>query len=239
MAGITYRRFNNPRDNRLVTEHQLLDSFCQQSPLISYEAIPRKGGLPPERYLIHYRVKSIVGIDVFRNPVYGYDHTAEIVISPEYPLGGQPSCFMKTQVWHPNIKFDGHFAGKICVNKEALGHWHTLDMMAERIGEMLQWKNYHAVNTHPFPEDANVAAWVREYAEPNNIVNKQKGLFIDDRPLLKPSEEWLQTRKEIIEVTILGIRKPGWRTEPLEDDDIFTNTPPASKKMEIIISRRN
>ena len=207
MAEVNYKEFNNPRDNRLATEHELLDDFCKQSKLISYEAKKRKGGLPPERYLIHFKVKSIIGIDASQKPIYGEDHTAEIKISPEYPLGGQPGCYMTTPLWHPNIKFDGEFAGKICINKEALGHWHTMDMLAERIGEMLQYKNYHAINTPPYPEDAKVATWVRDFAEPMNIVNKKKGIFVDNRPLLEPSKEWLKTRKEKIEVRILNVRR--------------------------------
>lgn len=202
----SYRRFNNPRDNRLQKELQLLDEFCQQSKLISYQAFPRKGGLPPERYLIHYQVRSIVAIDHWQDPIYGDQHTAEIIIPPSYPLGGQPSCYMKTDAWHPNIKFDGQFKGKICVNDEVLGHWHTLDMMAERIGEMLQYRNYHALNIPPYPEDAKVATWVREYAEPNEIISKKKKIYADTRPLLETTEEWKRSRKKKIQVEILGIR---------------------------------
>lgn len=211
---ISYPKFRNPRDNRLAKEHELLDDFCSQSKLVDYEAVPRKGGLPPERYIITYYVRSIIGIDEDKSPIYGDEHIAEIVIPPEYPLGGQPSCYMKTPVWHPNIKFDGRFAGKICVNKKALGHWHTMNMMAERIGEILQYKNYYAINEPPYPEDANVATWVRQYAEPNGIVNKERGIFVDDRPLLETSQEWLESRKKKIQITIIGRRK----NESLSDE---------------------
>ena len=35
--------------------------------------------------------------------------------------------------------------------------------------------------THtPFPEDSLVAKWIKEYAEPNNIVNKWKEIYSDD-----------------------------------------------------------
>ena len=30
---------------------------------------------------------------------------------------------------------------------------------------------YHAQNTYPYPEDQNVAEWVREEGEPNNWVH--------------------------------------------------------------------
>ena len=37
---------------------------------------------------------------------------------------------------------------------------------------------------YPYPDDEKVAKWVREYAEPNNIVNKNKQIYIDDSSLL-------------------------------------------------------
>ena len=180
--------YANPRDNRLALEHQLLRALCNQSEVISYTAVERKGALPPEKYLISYKLKSIISIDNDQNPVFGYNHQAVITIPPEFPLGGQPICYMKTSLWHPNIKYSGHYAGRICINAQALGHWHTLDMLVLRIGQMLQYKNYHAINIQPYPEDAEVARWVREYAEPNDIVNREKRIFIDDTPLINPED---------------------------------------------------
>ena len=197
-----YPRFNNPRENRLGIEHQLVEDFCRQSKLVTYEALQRKGGLPPDRYFFHYSLRSVVGIDNDQRPVYGDEHTVEVILPPEFPFGGRPSCKMVTPVWHPNIKYDGYFAGKICINTEALGSWHTLDMLIERIGEMLQYKTYHAVNVPPHPEDAKVAIWVRDFAEPNGIVDKDKGIFTDKRPLLLPSKEWLASRKPKIKIRV-------------------------------------
>jgi ubiquitin-protein ligase len=229
-----YPRFNNPRENRLAKEHQLVDDFCKQSNLIGYEGFKRKGGMPPDRYLFHYKLRSIVGINDDQSPIYGDKHIAEIIISPEFPLGGQPACKMKTPVWHPNIKFDGRFAGKICINAESLGSWHTLDMLAERIGEMLQYKNYHAEHTEPYPEDARVAEWVRTYAEPRGIVNKAKKVYTDDRPLLEASEEWLNSRKKKVQIT-LGVRRKAGMTEEETRQIIEQNQP---ERKQIVITKR-
>ena len=60
---------------------------------------------------------------------------------------------------------------------------------------MLQFKQYHAEFTPPFPEDIHVAKWMLEFAEPNKIVNKKEGIAVDDTPLVgdamppKPTEE--------------------------------------------------
>ncbi len=230
--AVKYKKFNNPRDNRLAKEHELLDDFCEQSKIVSYEGKRRRGGLPPDKYLFHYNLKSVVGIDANQNPIYGNKHTAEIEISPQFPLGGQPSCKMITPAWHPNIKFDGAFAGKICINAEALGSWHTMDMLAERIGEMLQFKNYHAVNEPPYPEDAKASQWMREYAEPRNIINKAKKIYTDNRPLIEPSEEWIQTRKKKIKITILGVRRSANLTA-FESQQIIKSAQPKRKQISV------
>ena len=36
-----------------------------------------------------------------------------------------------------------------------------------RVERYLKYLDYHAQNTYPFPEDLDVAEWVREEAEPN------------------------------------------------------------------------
>lgn len=203
---IRYRLFDNPRENRLAQEHNLLDEFCSGSELVDYSFDKRKGGLPPTRYYIHYKVKSIIGVTESLAPVYGNEHTVKIEIPPQYPGGGMPKCYMTTPTYHPNIQHSGEFKGKICLNEKELGSWFTLDMLAERIGEMLQYKNYHAENTDPFPEDGKVAAWVREYAEPNNIVNKRKKKFVDDRALIPMPPEWIELlnakRKKTLKVEV-------------------------------------
>ncbi|MBK9013924.1 MAG: hypothetical protein IPM82_07470 [Saprospiraceae bacterium] len=77
----------------------------------------------------------------------------------------------------------------------------------------------------PYPEDAGVAKWVRDFAEPNNIISKAKGVVTDPRPLLKPSEEWLRTRKEKVRVTVTGVRKNLDNPEPPPPPPPMVNAP--------------
>jgi len=91
-----------------------------------------------------------------------------------------PRIYMKTEIWHPNIKWEGKFKGRICGNTKEYGKGYDLTQLVFRIAEILQFKNYHAENTPPFPEDSLVAKWIKEYAEPNNIVNKWKEIYSDD-----------------------------------------------------------
>jgi ubiquitin-protein ligase len=195
--------YRDPRQVRLAKEYELLRELCDNSDLISYEVTRQIPGLSPEEYLIHYRVRTIVSLDQMNTPVYGGYHTAKITLPPGYPMTSAPICYMTTPVWHPNIKSSGHYRGHICINKNVLGAWQTLDMLVEQIGEMLQYKNYHALNEQPYPEDAEVAKWVLTVAEPQGIVSKKHGT--DDRPLLRPSPDWASRRRNTI-IKITGRR---------------------------------
>ena len=46
-----------------------------------------------------------------------------------------------------------------------------------RVERYLKYQMYHARNTYPYPEDQNVAEWVREEGEPNGWVH-----FAQDKP---------------------------------------------------------
>ena len=46
----------------------------------------------------------------------------------------------------------------------------SLKVLVLRVEQYLKYQLYHAQNTYPYPEDQNVAEWVREEGEPNNWV---------------------------------------------------------------------
>jgi hypothetical protein len=63
-----------------------------------------------------------------------------------------------------------------------------LDDLCRQMFEMVQYKNYHADESRPpYPLDHEVAKWVRDVAEPRGIVNKDLGIFVDNRPFVKPT----------------------------------------------------
>ena len=43
----------------------------------------------------------------------------------------------------------------------------SLKDLVLRVERYLKYQMYHAKNTYPYPEDQNVAEWVREEGEPN------------------------------------------------------------------------
>lgn len=197
----------DPWLSRLEMEHSALKDYCLNSDLVSYSASLLREGLPPDRYLIKYNVKSITDIDSEQQPIYGYEHFVSIDLPHDYPMVSGPICKMASQIWHPNIRHDGPFKGRICINSNALGAWFTLDLLVHHLGEMLQYKNYHAEDTQPYPEDPVVAKWIKSTAEPLGILNKIESLPIDNRPLQKPSKEWLESRKRGITINTIKIKQ--------------------------------
>jgi hypothetical protein len=65
-------------------------------------------------------------------------------------------------------------------------NWFAAKPLAELVvamGEMVQYKHYHAKWVSPFPLDRAAAEWVLNVAEPRGILGPDKPL--DDQPLLK------------------------------------------------------
>jgi ubiquitin-protein ligase len=199
-----FDKIDDPYLERLAREHCALEDLRRQSDVIDFEIVgqEREKPNPPNSYLITFKVKSIVGIKDDLTPIYGNEHKAEITLPQSYPMVGA-SCYMKTDLWHPNIKYHGKEKGHICSNAKDFGKRYNLYFLAHRIGEILQYKNYHAIEEPPHPDDEIVAEWVREYAEPKDIVNKNKGIVVDETPLLKPIET--QEKPKAQGITILGI----------------------------------
>ena len=183
------------RDARLWIEWKNLDTLCAKrkansenprEPSLSY-IIRRKNamGLPTE-YEIWYRVKSIVGVkegSIPREPIFGYLHKMSIVLPNNYPSAdGNPIFTFRTDIWHPNIRYSGSFKGHVCLTIKEMGVLASLKDLVLRVEQYLKYQLYHAQNTYPYPEDQNVAEWVREEGEPNGWVR-----FGQDKP--KPVEE--------------------------------------------------
>ena len=188
MYDLSHPVFQSRRELiRWAREHQ--DLLKLKSSVITWEAVETVTQLGiPFKYHVHYRIRSIIGIDAQNMPIFGCKHSAEFELPAQYPL--EPcKVFMLTDAWHPNIKFKGRFKGRICAQAEKMGTIYELPLLVLRIGEILQYKNYHAEHVAPFPEDAEAAKWVLEFAEPKDIVNKRKGIFVDDTPLIQDYED--------------------------------------------------
>jgi ubiquitin-protein ligase len=176
---------SDPRQARLKTERLRLERLNQESDYVRVEPLDVLGGDEPEHYRVTFLCRGITGIDADRKPIYGDKHEVEILCDDDFP-SDVPRMRWVTPIWHPNIQH--HEPKGVCVNKpEWLGGM-GLDDLCRLMFEMVQYKNYHAVFTQPYPLDHEVAKWVLEYAEPHGIVDKKRSIFVDDKPFTRPTE---------------------------------------------------
>lgn len=177
-AGAGTSVAETPRMRRLRADHELMLEMAARSDLISFTASSTRPNLPPERYVISFKCKSIVAVDRQGNPKYAEHHQVEIYLHNQYPHRW-PGMKWLTPIWHPNIN---HLNGSVCIDAAWWAASRSLDRLVVMLGEMLQWKNFHDDPTKPpFPWDAEAARWSREYRK------KHPNVFpLDERELLRP-----------------------------------------------------
>jgi ubiquitin-protein ligase len=174
-----------PRMRRLRADHELMLEMAARSDLISFKASAMRPNLPPERYVITFKCKSIVGVDRQGNPKYAEHHQVEIYLHNQYPHRW-PGMKWLTPIWHPNIN---HLNGSVCIDAAWWAASRSLDRLVVMLGEMLQWKNFHDDPTKPpFPWDAEAARWSREYRKTH-----PDAFPLDKRELLRPERVKLTT----------------------------------------------
>ncbi len=241
----------NPFYKRLAKDH--LSLFEVQSDVIKWEVIETRGSIKiPCEYHFHFNFKSIVGINPDQSPIYGNHHIAKVTFPPKYPIE-PPELYMQTNLWHPNIKSEGKYKGRICGNTKGFGLGYDLYLLVVRMGEILQFKQYHAENTPPFPEDIKAARWVLEYAEPNGIVNKYKEIAVDNTQLVnidvskdrKPAEEAPVKEPVVPVIKSVQMAPPEPKVEVFEDpinednekEQTSTSASPGRMKINIVAKK--
>ncbi len=169
---------SNPRLRRLRKDYELIQEIDARSDLIEVKAKSERIGLPPERYIITYKCKGIIGIDRSGNPKIGEHHQVEIYLHSQYPQRW-PGMKWLTPIWHPNIN---HANGSVCIDAAWWSASRSLDRLVIMLGEMLEYKNFHDDPTKPpFPWDMEAAKWCREFRKKN-----PKYFPVDSRELLRP-----------------------------------------------------
>jgi ubiquitin-protein ligase len=170
----------SPRMRRLAADHQLMSELAARSKLIEFEAHAVRAGLPPERYIVTYHCKGIIGVDRKGNPNFGSKHQVEIYLHTQYPQRW-PGMKWLTPIWHPNIN---HVNATVCIDAAWWTASRSLDRLVIMIGEMVQYKNFHDDPTKPpFPWDPEAARWCRDYRK------KHPDVFpVDTRELLLPEK---------------------------------------------------
>ena len=168
----------SPRIRRLRGDQELMQELAARTNMISFVAQSPRPNLPPERYIVTFRCKSIANVDRQGNPVFSEHHQVEIYLHNQYPQRW-PGMKWLTPIWHPNIN---HLNGSVCIDAAWWTASRSLDRLVIMLGEMLQYKNYHDDPTKPpFPWDPEAARWSREYRK------KHPNIFpVDTRELMRP-----------------------------------------------------
>lgn len=175
------------RNRRLLYEWRLLEERFGARPDIAVSVRERNAAGFPVRYRVEYHLRSLCGVEqveklgekgVANRPLFADAFQMEIVLPPAYPcVDGAPEFrFLTTDdagqpiphPWHPNIRYFGPMAGRVCLNMNDT--YTDLAWGVDRIAQYLRYDLYHAVSEPPYPEDMQVAAWVIRQGEPNEWV---------------------------------------------------------------------
>lgn len=196
----------DPRQKRLEDERQRLSRLNEESDYVRVKELDALEGSAPDRYHVIFLCRGIVGVDSAQAPVYGDRHEVEIYCDLEFP-SKPPRLRWLTPSWHPNID---HKTGGVCINEpEWLGGM-RIDDLCRMMFEMVQYKNYHVIHAPPYALDQTVAKWVRDYALPNGIVDKDRGVYVDNKPFTRPTVTDIRVeRKERPAITLPGAGRPG------------------------------
>lgn len=171
------------RNRRLLYEWQQLDQRLGHRRDINCQPVRRnKEGLPTA-YLVDYQLKSICGVENVEHlgdkgtenpPVFATGYLMRIDLPDGYPSVDAAPVFRFLTYdeqgqpiphpWHPNIRYFGDFAGRVCINMPDT--YTDLAWAVERVAQYLRYEIYHAVSEPPYPEDLKVAAWVIRQGEP-------------------------------------------------------------------------
>ncbi len=178
------------RNARILWEWETIDIRLRNSDEISYSIVERNADGIPVIFEIAFNIKSFCGIkekdkNGFEYPVFAEKFIMQIIIPNNYPTVGSKLVykFLTKNVsgqkiphpWHPNIRFYGDFAGKVCLNEQASGTYTDLAMYINRVAAYLKYEKYHAsVEEPPYPEDERVAEWVVNQAEPKGWIDDLK-----------------------------------------------------------------
>ena len=175
------------KNRRLLHEWQKLEQGLNGRSDISWHVLATNAEGLPTRYHINYHIHSICSVTniqylngqgIVNEPLFADHYQMQIDLPVNYPcVDGAPVFrFLTTDTngqaiphpWHPNIRFFGDFAGRVCIN---MADTYT-DLLwgVRRVASYLRYDCYHAISEPPYPEDLQVAAWVIRQGEPKGWI---------------------------------------------------------------------
>lgn len=175
------------RNRRLLSEWRQLQQQLGHRRDLTWSVARMNGEGLPTTYLVDYHLRSICGVTdmehlnvvgVDNEPLFATGFRMLVELPPNYPcIDGAPSLRFLTSdekglpiahPWHPNIRYFGDMAGRVCINMADT--YTSLAWGIDRVASYLRYDLYHARRQPPFPEDLKVADWVVRQGEPNGWV---------------------------------------------------------------------
>lgn len=166
------------RNRRLLYEWQKMEEHLSLRKDIDYSVVQTNSLGLPTSYQVIYHIKSISGISEEAIPQFSHRFVMQIDIPENYPcIDALPYFHFLTHdemgnaiphPWHPNIRYYGEFAGRVCINMPDT--YTELVWGVERVAHYLRYDLYHAIMEPPYPEDLKVADWVIKQGEPNKWI---------------------------------------------------------------------
>lgn len=176
------------RNARLFREWEAIEKRCEGDPEVMCLVRKRNEEGLPIVYEVVYNIRSFSGVEEpdaegLQRPKFADQFSMRINIPNNYPSVDSKLefKFMTHSVtgqeiahpWHPNIRFFGDFAGRVCLNADACGSYTDLAWYIDRVARYLRYEVYHAqIGVPPFPEDDKVADWVVKQGEPQGWIKK-------------------------------------------------------------------
>ena len=202
----------DPRIRRLRSEYAHLMELRARSDLIDFQYFLVMPDTPPERYIVTFKCLGIASVGSDRRPVYANEHKVAMYLDATYP-GIPPRMKWLTPIWHPNIEHkEPH---RVCIDNTWWSPGRTLDKVVLMLGEMVQYKNYHADQSPPYPIDPEVASWVL-WAKAQGVIRTP----IDTTELQRP--------ERVIRNPEARDPKPGPRVRIIDDE------PPPPSRIRVV-----
>lgn len=149
------------RLRRLQSDYEAVRRLARLHPRVHVEGVV---GRPPERYRLVLTVRSLR--EKGGRILLAQKHRLEITLPHGYPRDA-PICRMLTPVFHPNIA-----PHVVCIGD----HWsaaESLDLMIQRVGEMLAFQSYNVKS----PLNGAAAKWVEENID--RLPTDRQEFFVD------------------------------------------------------------
>ncbi|MBK9781257.1 MAG: hypothetical protein IPP55_14580 [Anaerolineales bacterium] len=148
------------REQRLSAEYSSIKKW--RSEVVTWKVIGNSN--PPDKYEFTYNLKSIIGFDPNKNPMFHQGFKVIIEFPSTYPRT-KPEVFMATErkpwPFHPNIWKDG----RICLEGDDETRWipgigRSLDSICQMVGEIIAFQE---VNTDsPANNDPTLEEWIKK-----------------------------------------------------------------------------